>query len=84
MAQTAYTNLFEITELQFNIMRYIDGWAKEKKIPIPQKEIVKEMGGREIGKPTVLFALNGLLRKGYLRRAVIISNKVYYVQLRRV
>jgi len=65
-------------------MVLVNQWAREKKIPIPQKEIVQTMKTREVGKPTTLYALNGLLDKGYLRRAVIISNKTSYVVLRTI
>lgn len=80
--KTAYTNLYEITELQQRIMRFIDYWVHTEKTPIPQKDIIKEMALRGEKSFTVVNALKGLLRLGYLRRAAIISNKTYYVMLR--
>ena len=84
MPETVYTNLYDITELQQKIMRYIDYWAHMEKTPIPQKRVIEEMASHEQKSFTVVNALNGLLRLGYIRRAVVISNKTYYVQLRKV
>jgi hypothetical protein len=84
MPKTEYTNLYDITQAQFDIMIFVDHWAREKKTPVPQKEIVSDAEARGVGLPTILHSLKGLLIKGYLRRAIIISNKSYYVQLRRV
>lgn len=84
MQETIYSDLSEITKLQFDIMKFIGAWAREKKVPIPQRVVILKMESMEVGQPTTLNALHGLLLKGYLRRAVIISNKTYYVQLRSV
>jgi Fe2+ or Zn2+ uptake regulation protein len=82
--KTAYTNLYEITELQQTIVKYITYWVTTEKTPIPRKEIIAEMKRRGKKSSTVVNALNGLLRLGYIRRAVITSNKTFYVQLRKV
>ena len=69
-------------------MEFVDIWVKTEKTPVPRKEIVKMM--KEIGasKNTVKKALFGLLRQGYLRKAIMDAdtplNKTFYVQLRRV
>lgn len=81
---TAYTNLYDITELQQVIVRYIDYWVHAEKTPVPQKEIVKEMGNRGHKLSTVMASLNGLLRLGYIRRAEPTSNSTRYVQLRKI
>jgi hypothetical protein len=81
---TQYTNLYEITELQQKIMRFIDYWCHVEKTPVPQKTIISEMETHEQKSFTVVNALNGLLRLGYIRRATIISNKTFYVMLRRI
>ena len=65
-------------------MRFVDYWVHVEKTPIPQKEIIEEMKTRGEKSATVIHALHGLLGLGYLRRAGIISNKTYYVQLRRL
>ena len=84
MKQTVYTNLYGITKLQQKIMRFIDYWVHVEKTPIPRKSIIDEMKTKNEKSSTVVNALNGLLRLGYIRRAVITSNKTYYVQLRKI
>jgi len=63
-------------------MRFVDKWVHEQKTPIPLKEIITEMKNQEIPDFTTIKALNVLLKKGYIRRAVIISNTTSFVQLR--
>lgn len=82
--KTVYFNLSEINELQTDIMKFIDIWAHNNKTPIPLKLIIDEMTRESIKKPTTIKAIGVLLRKGYIRRANTISNKTYFVQLRRV
>ncbi len=81
---TLYTNLRDVNELQTNIMMFVDYWAKEEKTPIPQKAIVEKMKEGGIKAAATVYALKHLLKKKYLRRAYKVSNKTYYVQLRRV
>lgn len=82
--KTAYTNLYDITELQQVIVRFITYWASTVKTPIPQKEIIEEMERHGRKASTVVNALNGLLKLGYIRRSVEVSNTTSYVQLRRL
>ena len=82
--KTAYTNLYEITEIQKSIVRYIDYWVHAVKTPVPQSDIMKEFEARGRSVRTVRAALDGLLRLGYIRRSETISNKTSYVQLRRL
>ena len=84
MPKDDYTNLYEVNELQTKIMEFIDKWVHEEKTPVPQKEIIIEMKRQGVKDFTAVNAINSLLKKGYIRRAVVISNKSYYVQLRRV
>jgi hypothetical protein len=77
-------NPWETNELQRSIMRFVDTWAREVKTPIPRKAIITHMVSVGVKDCTVINALNSLLRKGYIRRAVAISNKTSFVQLRRV
>lgn len=73
-------------------MQYIDEWAHVQKVPISQKRICDQMESKDENRKTVIHALDGLLKQGYIRRAIIISSKedgkgsekVKYVQLRRV
>ena len=81
---TVYTNLSEIDELQTNIMRFVGYWARTEKIPIPLREIIKAMENQSVNDFTTIKAINVLLKKGYIRRAVVISNKSSFVQLRSV
>jgi len=75
-------NLKPINKLQQEIMKFVDWWAREKKTPIPRKEIIEEMESQGITFSTTRNAINSLLKKGYIRRAVMASNKTFYVQLR--
>lgn len=78
-------NFRDINNLQETIMLIIGSWARVEKTPIPQKEIIAKMEVEGVGRPTVVNALNSLLRKGFLRRTSSIQkNKTAYVQLRGV
>lgn len=84
MKKQIYVDLYGITELQRNIMLVIATWAKTEKKPIAQKEIVAQMEDRGVKNYTTKNAIHGLLKKGYIRRAVITSNQSFYVMLRSV
>ncbi len=85
---TDYVDLRVLSGLQTSIMEFVDIWVRTEKTPVPRKEIVKMM--KEIGasRYAVKNALFGLLRQGYLRKAImkpeVPLNKTFYVQLRRV
>lgn len=81
----AYTNLYEINPLQQVIIKYIHYWVVTEKIPVPQKEIIEEMKRKGKNKSTVVHNLDGLLRLGYIRRAMVKpSNSTSYVLLRTI
>lgn len=86
--KTVYTSLYDITEIQQKIVRYIDHWVHIEKTPIPQTEIVKEMQKTNESVRTVVHAITGLIKLGYIRKAVIngqsVHSKIKYVQLRRL
>lgn len=84
MPKTMYVNLSEVNELQTQIMNLIQDWVKNQKTPVPHKQILILMKEQGVGFPTTVNALNSLLHKGYIRRAVMISNKTFYVQLKRL
>lgn len=84
MLRAVYINLKEINKLQTRIMKFVDVWVHEEKTPIPLKEIIAEMKRQGVKDFTTVNAINGLLNKGYIRRAVTISNTTSFVQLRRV
>ena len=76
---------YEINTLQMNIMIFIKGWANCQKTPIPQKEIIKYMVKHGTKSFTALNAINALLFKGYIRRAVTEhQNKSFYVMIRNI
>jgi predicted nucleic acid-binding Zn ribbon protein len=84
MPKPVYISFCDLTHLQQDIMRYVGEWVRVEKTPIPLKEIIDHMKKEKVKSPTVTFAIKGLLLKGYLRRACIISNKTYFVQLRSI
>jgi hypothetical protein len=84
MPKTQYQDLYGVSQLQKQIMEFVEDWVHTKKVPIPKQEIVAFMLAEGTKDFTTANAIKSLLRKGYLRRAVITSNKTYYVQLRRV
>ena len=85
---TEYVNLRAISGIQINIMKFVDNWAREKKVPVSREQIVEEMESQGVTQHGVKKALVGLLWQGYLRKAIMDPsyqhNKIYYVQLRRV
>lgn len=65
--------------LQNRIMTIVDTWVKQQKQPVPQRHIVIALLEEEIPQTTIKAAVRTLVRKGYLRKAVISG---HYVQLR--
>jgi hypothetical protein len=65
-------------------MYVIIDWVHKEKTPIPLKEIMTKTKEQEHKAPAVINAIKGLLLKGYIRRACIISNKSYFVMLRSI
>jgi len=87
MEKTKYDVFDEINELQTNIMTFVDHWVREKKTPVPHREILIAMKSQGIGEPTTWNAIRTLLGKGYLRRGVVGTgpmNQTCYVLLRTV
>ncbi len=85
MITTVYKDFTEINKLQTDIMIFIDTWVRSEKTVVPQKQIIIYMKKRGVKDFTTVFAINSLLRKGYIRKAITgASNKTFYVQLRRV
>jgi len=64
------------------IMWFINGWVHTRKKPVPHQKILKEMQTQGVKIPTTIKALSVLLRKGYIRRAIGVGNRTYYVMLR--
>ena len=77
------TCLKEINPLQHKIMVFVDGWARTKKKPIPLQEIKSHMVKQGVKTFTTINAINVLVKKRYIRRAIgIPSNRTSFVQLR--
>lgn len=70
--------------VQKQVMQYIDAWSRENDNPVGHSSIIKSMKEKKINKMTTADAIRSLLRKGYIRRAVSISNKTFYVQLGKI
>lgn len=79
-----YLDVDNLTISQEDIMEIVQFWVTKEKTPVPHSEILIRMKKKGQSEGTIKDAINSLLSKHYLRRAVIISNKSYYVQLRRV
>ena len=84
MPNIVYVTVNEINKLQTDIMHFIDWWVRDQKTPVPQKEIIIKMKSVGVKDFTAVNALNALLHKGYIRRAYTISNKTFYVMIRKV
>ncbi len=75
----------DINHLQKDIMLIIIHWVKTKKTPVPRAYVMKEAIKQEkLGRKTIEASLRVLEVKGYIRRAIVVSTKTYYVQLRSV
>lgn len=82
--KTEYTNLREINDTQTRIMQFVDLWVHDKKTTVPLRWIIVQMEKAGTKDQTTIKAVRVLLKKGYIRRSAMISNKTYFVQLRRV
>lgn len=82
--KTIYISLSELSDPQTRIMELIDVWVHQKKTPIPLKEVIKQMQDTGVQKDTTIYSLKILVQNGYIRRSFAISNKTFFVQLRRV
>lgn len=75
----------DINQLQFDIMRLVDFYVRQKKKPIPHKYIIYEIEKRDgINETTITASIRMLVKKGYIRKAIIMSNKTFYIQLRTI
>ena len=63
-------------------MRFVDRWARTEKTPVPLQKIISEMKDQGVQDFTTIKSIGRLLKKGYIRRAIVISNKAFFVQLR--
>ena len=81
-----YLDFESLTISQENVMKIVEDWVHTEKTPVPHSEILIRMKKKGEGEGTIKDAINSLLKKCYLRRAVTISSghRSFYVQLRRV
>lgn len=84
MSDTKWNRLFELTELQTEVMLFIQEWVHTENTPVPHSEVLKAMKKKGTKPPSTYNALQKLLKEHYIRKAIVISNKTYYVLLRKV
>jgi len=77
-------NLSGVNKLQKEIMLFVADWARTVKKPIPHSEIIKNMKQKGVKDFTTINAIHSLLKKGYIRRSIVISNKTFYTMLRSI
>jgi hypothetical protein len=76
------TNIRDINKVQISVMEVVSDWARQEDHPIPRKKLISNMEIRGTNQFTVINAIRSLIKKGYIRRAVNMSNTTAYVQLR--
>lgn len=66
------------------IMQIVDIHSHKCNNPISLKEITESLGNNVYTKDVVKYSIRVLVGKGYLRKSVVRSKTVSYVQLRSV
>lgn len=84
MSKAIYMSIDDVSQLQKDIILFIDWWVHIHKTPVPQREIVIEMKNKGVKDFTCVHALSTLINKGYIRKGFSLSNRTIYVQLRRI
>lgn len=84
MSKSFYIESSDLSDLQREIMQFITIWVHEEKTVVPYKAIIERMRSEKVQDFTTANALNSLLKKGYIRRATVTSNKTFYVLLRTI
>lgn len=84
MPDTKWNDFFGVTELQTKIMHFVQDWVRSQKTPVPHAEILTYMEKEGTTRSTTKSAVLSLVKNNYLRRAIITSNKTYYVMLKTV
>lgn len=83
MTKTIYTTTGLVSEEQLKILKFINLWVHQKKIPVPYKEIVIEMDRQKVSRRTVEYSVKILVKDGFIRRAQGGGNsQTAFVQLR--
>lgn len=84
MPNAIYVDLEDLSVLQIDIMHFVQEWVKTNKTPVSQKDIVHNMEEKGIKNYTVANALGFLVKRGYIRRAYVVSNKTFYVLIKKI
>jgi len=66
------------------VLIIVDKWVREEKTPVSRPYIINKMVDNKIKDFTTIYTLNALIKKGYIRRSCVSSNKTQYVQLRTI
>jgi len=82
--KTVYIDFREVGLLPRQVMEFIYLHSCTEKKPIPRQKIVSKFKAQGVKPYMTVNALHFLLKKGYIREAVVISNKTFYVLLRRM
>jgi len=73
-----------LSNIQRQVLIIVDKWVREEKTPVPRPYIINKMVDNKIKDFTTIYTLNALIKKGYIRRSCVSSNKTQYVQLRTI
>jgi len=72
----------KISATQKEALTAIRKWANTKKTPMPKKELFKALVLADMSESTARKAIEALVKNGYIRRAVAVSNQTFYVLLK--
>lgn len=65
-------------------MLEIKDWVHVEKTPMPRNELFKRLINKDLSEPAIRLGITALVKQGYIRRAVFISNKTSYVMIRSI
>lgn len=66
--------------LQLSIMRIVDDHGRKQDCPVTLGEICSSLEGAP--NETIKYSIRALIKAGYLRKSVVRSKTVSYIQLR--
>lgn len=73
-----------LSNIQRQVLIIVDKWVRNKKTPVARNFIISEMEKNGIEDFTTIYTLNAVIKKGYIRKSCVSSNKTLYVQLRTI
>lgn len=71
-----------ISEAQRQALAFVTSWASEQKTPCPKKELFKYLINADVSESTSRKAIESLVKKGYIRRAITPTKQSYFVLLK--